>query len=52
MEEDYRQKKIRVKLDNDDIKRLMAGETVVGYKVAIQKQDLNKEKEVKNGNRN
>ena len=36
MEEDYRYKKIRVKLDQDDLRRIINGETVEGYKIAIQ----------------
>ena len=35
MEEDYKDK-IRIKLDKDDLSRLIKGETIVGYKTAIQ----------------
>ncbi len=38
MEEDYRYKKIRVKLTQDDLARIIKGETVEGWKVAIQKE--------------
>ena len=37
MEENYQYKKIRIKLNDDDIKRLIKGETIEGYKTAIQK---------------
>lgn len=36
MEEDYRYKKIRITLDQDDISRIIKGETIVGWKTAIQ----------------
>lgn len=41
MEEDYRYKKMRIKLNKDDLKRLLDGETVEGYKTAIQIEQSN-----------
>ena len=36
MEENYQYKKIRITLDQDDISRLIKGETITGWKTAIQ----------------
>lgn len=41
MEEDYRYKKIRVTLDNDDLKRLIKGETLNGWKTTIKREQSN-----------
>jgi hypothetical protein len=37
MEEDYQYKKVRVKLDSDDMARLIKGETLEGWKTSISK---------------
>ena len=38
MEEDYMFKKIRIKLSQDDLSRIIKGETVEGWKTSIQKE--------------